>query len=81
MDQYALESAQNVLFDVSTMLHEFCLETKCADISKIKMEMFANKKYNKEIVSVWLVETLSSWYEAKLWFSQTIDGEYWSVDG
>ena len=52
MDQYASDGAQNVLFDVSTMLHEFCLETRCADISKIKMEMFAAKKYNKEIVSV-----------------------------
>ena len=59
-----MDSAQNVLFDVSTMLHEFCVEPKSTDISKMKMEMFADKKYNKEILSVWLVETIK--VEAKL---------------
>ena len=58
MDQYALDSAKNVLFDVSTIVVRVLFRNEGADISKIKMEMFADKKYSKEIVSVWLVETI-----------------------
>ena len=60
MNQYALDSAQNVLFDVSTMLHEFCLETKSADISKIKMEMFADKSIIKRLCQSGSWKLLSS---------------------
>ena len=46
------------MLPLQIMLHEFCLKMTCADISQIKMDMFADKKYNKEIVSAWLVETI-----------------------
>ena len=60
MDQYASDGAQNVLFDVSTIVVRVLFRNEGADISKIKMEMFADKSIIKRLCQSGSRKLLSS---------------------
>ena len=48
-----VENVQNLIFDVSALLHEFCAEMKCSDIKQIKPD--ALKHIESENLSVLLL--------------------------
>lgn len=42
--EYSLGAAQNLIFDVSNILHELCEETSCTDVKQMKKEAFSIMK-------------------------------------